>query len=189
MQLNAVKPCNMSKNKKTVFLPSNKPIAGYLSFVESQKCYIEVYGNSSLLGEKMVRREFPKTSKISVMRNLVIFNLAALVGFLLGTASFTASMLFFPNPTFAWLLANVLGGISHFGANFVMQRQTKDKIAKNFIVFNATGIIGFLAASAMFAVAILCIQDSTAAWLCGSIVGTLSHFVLNDKAMKVNLKR
>jgi putative flippase GtrA len=65
-----------------------------------------------------------------------------------------------------------------------MQRQTSEKIVKNFVVFNATGIIGFLVASVMFAVAIIYIKDSTAAWLCGSVVGTLAHFVLNNKAMK-----
>ena len=69
-----------------------------------------------------------------------------------------------------------------------MQRQTTDKIAKNFIVFNATGIIGFLVSSVMFAAAIIFIQDSTVAWLAGSLVGTLSHFLLNERAMKLSLK-
>ena len=131
----------------------------------------------------------PKSNRLAAFKCFVIFNLAAVIGFILGTISFTASMYFFPNPTFAWLLGNAVGGLSHFGANYVMQRQTKDKIAKNFIVFNVTGIIGFLVASGMFAVAILYIQNSTAAWLLGSLVGTLSHFILNDRAMKLNLKR
>ncbi len=130
-----------------------------------------------------------KPGRLAGFKRLMLFNLAAVIGFLLGTASFTVSMFFFPNPTFAWLFANAVGGLSHFGANYMMQRQTTEKIAKNFIVFNATGILGFLIASAMFAVAILYIQNSTAAWLLGSLVGTLSHFILNDKAMKLNLKR
>jgi len=130
-----------------------------------------------------------KPSRLAAFKCFVIFNLAAVIGFILGTVSFTASMFVFPNPTFAWLFGNAVGGLSHFGANYVMQRQTRDKIAKNFIVFNATGIIGFLVASGMFAVAILYIQNSTAAWLLGSLVGTLSHFILNDRAMKLNLKR
>jgi hypothetical protein len=137
----------------------------------------------------MRRTELPKPGKFAVIRNLMIFNFAAVIGFLLGTASFTVSMFLFPNPTFAWLVANAFGGVSHFGANWMMQGQSKDKIAKNFVVFNATGILGFLAASAMFAVAILCIQDSTASWVLGSMVGTLLHFVLNDRAMKLNFKR
>jgi putative flippase GtrA len=106
----------------------------------------------------------------------------------LGTAAFSASMVLFPNPTFAWLFGNAVGGLSHFGANYLMQRQTTDKLAKNFIVFNATGVIGFIVASAMFAVTILFIQDSTIAWLSGSLVGTLSHFILNERAMKFSLK-
>lgn len=131
----------------------------------------------------------PKSGKLAGFKCFILFNLAAVIGFLLGTASFTASMFTFPNPTFAWLFANAVGGLSHFGANYVLQRQTKDKIAKNFVVFNATGILSFLISSAMFAVAILYIQNSTAAWLCGSLVGTLAHFVLNDRAMKLSLKR
>ena len=137
----------------------------------------------------MRRSEFPKTGKFAVLRNLAIFNFTAIIGFVLGTASFTASMFFFPNPTFAWLFANCAGGLSHFGTNYVMQGQTKETIAKDFVVFNATGILGFLVSSAMFAVAILCTQNSTAAWLLGSLVGTLSHFALNYKAMKLSLKR
>jgi hypothetical protein len=131
----------------------------------------------------------PKSGKLAGFKCFILFNLAAVIGFLLGTASFTASMFTFPNPTFAWLFANAVGGLSHFGANYVLQRQTKDKIAKNFVVFNATGILSFLISSAMFAVAILYIQNSTAAWLFGSLVGTLTHFVLNDRAMKLSLKR
>jgi hypothetical protein len=137
----------------------------------------------------MGRSELPKSGKLAGFKCFILFNLAAVIGFLLGTASFSASMIIFLNPTFAWLFGNAIGGISHFGFNYIMQRQTKDKIAKNFIVFNATGIIGFLVASAMFAVVILYIQNSTAAWLCGSLVGTLAHFVLNDRAMKLSLKR
>jgi hypothetical protein len=137
----------------------------------------------------MKGKDLPKPSRLAVFKSFILFNLAAVVGFLMGTASFAGSMFFFPNPTFAWLFGNAVGGLSHFGANFVMQKQTKEGIAKNFVVFNATGIIGFLVSSAMFAAAIIFIQDSTAAWLCGSLVGTLSHFVLNDRAMKLNLKR
>lgn len=149
-------------------------------------------------------RELPKPSKFAVFKNFMIFNLAAVVGFILGTVSFTASMLVYPNPTFAWLFANGVGGISHFGANYIMQRQTKEKIVKNFIVFNATGLIGFLVASGAFAAAIIYIQgsamagligsfnitDSTAAWLIGSALGTVAHFILNDKAtnLKLNIK-
>jgi hypothetical protein len=136
----------------------------------------------------MRRTQLPKEGKLAVFKCFLIFNLAAVVGFLMGTASFSASMFVFPNPTFAWLFGNAVGGLSHFGANYVMQKQTKDKIAKNFIVFNATGIIGFLISSAMFAAAIIFIQNSTAAWLMGSFVGTLTHFLLNDRAMKFNVK-
>jgi MFS-type transporter involved in bile tolerance (Atg22 family) len=136
----------------------------------------------------MGRRELPKQGKLAVFKSFIIFNLAAVVGFLLGTVSFTASMLFFENPTFAFLFANAVGGLSHFGSNYVMQRQTTDKFAKNFFVFNATGIVGFLVSSAMFAIAILVIQDSNASWLLSCLVGTMSHFVLNDKAMKLSLK-
>ena len=128
--------------------------------------------------------ELPKMGKFGILKNFTLFNIAAVIGFLLGTASFTVSMLLFPNPTFAWLFANGVGGLSHFAANYFMQRQTKEKIVKNFIVFNATGIIGFLVASATFAVVIIYIQNSTAAWLLGSIVGTLAHFILNHKATK-----
>ena len=131
----------------------------------------------------------PKSGKLARFKCFILFNFAAVIGFLLGTAAFSASMVLFPNPTFAWLFGNAVGGLSHFGANYLMQRQTTDKIAKNFIVFNATGILGFLVASAMFAVVILYIQNSTSAWLLGSLVGTLAHFVLNDKAMKFKLKR
>jgi hypothetical protein len=135
------------------------------------------------------RAELPKSGRFAVVRNLAIFNFAAVIGFILGTASFTLSMYAFSNPTFAWLFANASGGLSHFGANWVMQGQAKEGIAKNFVVFNATGILGFLVASAMFAVAVVFIQDSTIAWLLGSLVGTLAHFLLNDRAMKIDLKR
>jgi hypothetical protein len=136
----------------------------------------------------MRRSEFTKTGKFAVLRNLMIFNFTAVIGFVLGTASFTASMFFFPNPTFAWLFANCIGGLSHFGTNYSMQ-QNKERIGKCFVVFNVTGILGFLASSAMFAVALIFIKNSTASWLLGSLVGTLSHFVLNYKAMKLSLKR
>ncbi|MCW4018993.1 MAG: hypothetical protein NWF00_10005 [Candidatus Bathyarchaeota archaeon] len=135
-----------------------------------------------------MKTELPKQGKLAVFKCFVLFNLASVVGFLLGTASFTMCMFLFPNPTFAWLFANGVGGISHFGANYIMQRQTKDKIAKNFIVFNATGMVGFLISSAMFGFAIVYIQDSTAAWLLGSAVGTFTHFVLNERAMKLNIE-
>ena len=136
----------------------------------------------------MRRSDFTKAGKFAALRNLIIFNFAAVVGFVLGTVSFTTSMFLVPNPTFAWLFANCVGGLSHFGANWWMQGE-KEKIGKCFVVFNATGILGFLVASAMFAVAVLYIQDSTVSWLLGSLVGTLSHFVLNYKAMKFRLKR
>jgi hypothetical protein len=97
----------------------------------------------------------------------------------LGTISFTASIVATANPTFAWLFANVVGGLSHFVANYYMQRQTKERIVTNFIVFNATGIAGFLVASAAFAAAILIIQNSFIAWFLGSLAGTFTHFVLN----------
>jgi hypothetical protein len=129
----------------------------------------------------------PKVGKFDLSKNFIIFNLAGVIGFLLGTVSFTVSMFVFPNPTFAWLFANCIGGVAHFSANYLMQRQTKEKLVKNFVVFNATGIAGFLVATATFAVAILYIQNSTAAWLCGSLFGTFAHFMLNNKAMNLNL--
>ncbi len=138
----------------------------------------------------MGRLERPiKFRRLAALKCFVIFNLAAVVGFILGTVSFTASMFVFPNPTFAWLFGNCIGGLSHFGANYKMQRQKKEKIVKNFIVFNATGMIGFLVATGMFAAAIIFLQNSTAAWLMGSFVGTLTHFLLNDRAMKLEIKR
>ena len=137
----------------------------------------------------MRRSDFTKVGKFAALRRLVIFNSAAVVGFLLGTASFTASMFLFPNSTFAWLFGNVVGGLSHFGANWAMQGQSKKEIGKCFIVFNATGIASFLLASAMFAFAIIFIQNSTTSWLLGSVVGTLSHFAMNEKAIKFNIKR
>ena len=136
----------------------------------------------------MKRRELPKPGKLVALRSFAIINFAAIIGFFLGTVSFTASMILFPNATFAFLFANAVGGLSHFGSNYVMQSQRKEKFVKNFFVFNATGVIGFLVESAVFAVAIILIQDPTASWLCSCIVGTLSHFVLNDTAMKFQLK-
>ena len=149
-----------------------------------------ILGNAEMLlnGNEMRRAKIPKTGKFAMFKSMVLFNFAALIAFLLGTAAFELSMFAFPNPTFAWLFANALGGVSHFGANFVLQKQTTKGIAKNFIVFNATGIIGFLIASAMFAVAIIFIQNSTAAWFVGSLFGTMTHFILNDKAMKLDIK-
>jgi hypothetical protein len=80
-----------------------------------------------------------------------------------------------------------------------MQRQKKEKFVKNFVVFNATGIAGFLISSLVFAITILLTQNSTIAWLSSqsstlawlssSLFGTLTHFLLNDRAMKINLKR
>ncbi len=156
-----------------------------------QKCFICLLSTriAEFAGRKMRRSDFTKAGKFAALRRLIIFNFAAVVGFLLGTASFTASMFLFPNPTFAWLLGNCVGGLSHFGANWVMQGQSKKEMVKCFVVFNATGIVSFLLASVMFALAVVFIHDSTVSWLLGSVVGTLSHFVMNDKAIKLNLKR
>ncbi len=147
----------------------------------------------------MRRSDFTKAGKFAALRRLIIFNFAAVVGFLLGTAGFTASMTAFSSATFSWLFGNCIGGLSHFGANWVMQGQSKKEMAKCFVVFNATGIISFLFASATFAVALVLIHasttswlvanESTISWLAGSVVGTLSHFVMNEKGMKVNLSR
>ncbi len=147
----------------------------------------------------MRRSDFTKAGKFAALRRLIIFNFAAVVGFLLGTAGFTASMIAFSSATFSWLFGNCIGGLSHFGANWVMQGQSKKEMAKCFVVFNATGIISFLFASATFAVALVLIHasttswlvanESTISWLAGSVVGTLSHFVMNEKGMKVNLSR
>ncbi len=137
----------------------------------------------------MRRSDFTKTGKFAALRRLLIFNSAAFVGFILGTASFTASMFLYPNPTFAWLFGNCVGGLSHFGANWVMQGQSKKELGKCFVVFNATGILSFLFASGMFAVSEVFIQNSTSSWLLGSVVGTLTHFVMNDKAVNINFKR
>jgi hypothetical protein len=41
----------------------------------------------------------------------------------------------------------------------------------------------------MFAISEIFIQNSNVSWLLGSVVGTLSHFVMNDKAIKLDLKR
>ncbi len=136
----------------------------------------------------MRRLDFTKTGKFAALRRLVIFNFAAIIGFILGTASFTSSMFFYANPTFAWLFGNCVGGLSHFGSNYVLQGLSKKEIGKCFVVFNATGILSFLLASGMFAVCVIFVQNSTVSWLLGSLVGTLSHFVLNEKAMKLNLK-
>jgi hypothetical protein len=140
-------------------------------------------------GREMRRSDFAKTGKFAAFRRLFIFNFAAVVGFLLGTASFTGSMFLNPNPTFAWLFGNCVGGLSHFGANWAMQGQSKKEFGKCFIVFNATGILSFLFASGMFAVSEVFIQNSTSSWLLGSVVGTLSHFVMNDKAIKLEFRR
>ncbi|MFB3888547.1 MAG: hypothetical protein ACE14S_03585 [Candidatus Bathyarchaeia archaeon] len=137
----------------------------------------------------MRRSDFSKTGKFAAVRRLFIFNFAAVLGFLLGTASFTASMFLHPNPTVAWLIGNLVGGLSHFSANWLMQGESKKEFGKCFVVFNATGIISFLLASLVFAAAEIFIQHSTAAWLLGSVVGTLSHFVMNDKAIRINFRR
>jgi hypothetical protein len=147
----------------------------------------------------MERPACPKAGKLAAMKCFVIFNLAAVVGFILGTVSFTVTMAVYDNPTFAWLFANCIGGLSHFGANYVMQKQKKEKIVKNFIVFNATGIVGFLISSTVFAITLFFTQNSTIAWisaqsstiswLSGSLFGTLTHFLLNERAMKLNFKK
>ncbi len=136
----------------------------------------------------MGNRELPKAGRLNIFRNFAIFNLAGFIGFILGTAAFAASMLVYSNPTFAWLFANGIGGISHFSANYIMQRQKKEKIVKNFIVFNATGLIGFFVSTVAFAAAIIFIQHSTVAWLIGSAPGALAHFILNNKATNLDLK-
>ena len=125
-----------------------------------------------------------KLPKFGAFKCLIVFNLAAIIGFIVGTASFTTSMFLSNNSTFAWLLGNCIGGLSHFSANYFMQRQTKEKIVKNFVVFNATGIAGFLVASAVFASSIIFIRDSNASWILGSIAGTSAHYLLNIKAMQ-----
>jgi hypothetical protein len=147
----------------------------------------------------MRRSESPKSGKVAAFKRFMIFNLAAVIGFTLGTVSFTASMFIYSNATFAWLFANVIGGLSHFSANYIMQRQKKEKIVKNFVVFNVTGIAGFLISSAVFAATLLLTQNSTVAWisaqsstlawLSGSLFGTVSHFILNNRAMKIEFKR
>ncbi len=142
-----------------------------------------------IAGRRMRRSDFTKAGKFAALRRLIIFNSAAVVGFILGTAAFTASMFLFPDATFAWLFGNCVGGLSHFGANWIMQGQSKKEIGKCFIVFNATGIISFLLASAMFAMTEIFTQNAAASWLLGSIVGTLSHFAMNEKAIKFTLKR
>jgi hypothetical protein len=126
--------------------------------------------------------------KLAAFKCFLIFNAAAVIGFILGTLSFEGFMWVFPVATFAWLFANVVGGLSHFASNYTMQ-QKKDKFVKSFVVFNATGLIAFLVASGMFALALLGVGDATVAWLCGSLAGTFSHFVMNDRAMKLNLGR
>jgi len=135
------------------------------------------------LGQKECKKQ---SSRFASFKCFIIFNLAAVIGFLAGFGTFAFSMYFYPNYTFGWLFSNVAGGLSHFTANFLMQKQTSEKIAKNFIVFNATGIIGFLAASAMFAVAIVLIKEPNVSWLLGSIVGTTTHYLLNNEGMKLN---
>lgn len=135
----------------------------------------------------MEKRELHKAGKITLLKNFTLFNLAGFLGFILGTAAFTITMIIYPNPTVAWLFANGIGGIAHFSANYIMQRQAKNKIVKNFIVFNVTGTVGFIVATITFAVAIIFIQNSTAAWLIGNTPGAFTHFILNDKA--ANIKR
>ena len=156
--------------------------------LESQKRFIGLLCNGRLLGERMRRSDFTKAGKFAAFRNLMIFNFAAVVGFTCGTVAFESSIFLLPNPTFAWLFSNVIGGLSHFGANWTMQGQ-KNEIGKCFIIFNVTGIMSFVASSATFAVAILALQNSTVAWLLGSLVGTLSHFAMNYKAMKIGIKK
>ena len=146
---------------------------------------ILVFAHNSLGGKE---RRFVG-SKLAALECFIIFNIAAVIGFVMGTAAFVSSNLIVASATFAWLFGNVVGGLSHFSANYVLQRKKKDRFVKNFVVFNATGIVGFLVASLMFAVAIFGFKDANVAWLCGSVVGTLSHFILNDKAMKLQLKR
>jgi hypothetical protein len=137
----------------------------------------------------MRRSDFTRAGKFAALRRLVIFNFAAIIGFLLGTVSFTSSMFLYANPTMAWLFANCIGGLSHFGSNWALQGPSKDGIAKNFVVFNATGILSFVFASVSFAAAVILAQDSNVSWLLGSFVGTMSHFVMNEKAQKLKLKR
>jgi hypothetical protein len=134
----------------------------------------------------MRRSDFTKTGKFAHIRRLFLFNFAAVVGFILGTVTFTAAMLLYPDPNFAWLFGNVVGGLSHFGANWALQGQSKQEFGKCFVVFNATGIVSFLLASVMFGVAEVLGMDATVSWLSGSVVGTLSHFVMNDKAINLN---
>jgi predicted acyltransferase len=140
-----------------------------------------------------------KSGKAAALKCFIIFNLAAVVGFILGTAAFMISMAAFNNPTFSFLFSNCIGGLSHFASNHIMQRKKNEKFVKNFVVFNATGIAGFLISSLVFAITILLTQNSTIAWLSSqssslawlssSLFGTLTHFLLNDRAMKINLKR
>ncbi len=156
--------------------------------MESQNRFmLRMHSGFKNVGTWMRTADFSKTGRFAAIRRLIIFNCAAIVGFVLGTVAFTVSMFLYPNPTIAWLSGNLVGGLSHFTANFVMQGQSKNEVAKCFIVFNATGIVSFLIASVMFAVAIIFVQDSTASWLSGSIVGTLSHFVMNDRGMRLNI--
>jgi putative flippase GtrA len=159
--------------------------------VESQKGFMPPPTKWTLgfAGRKMRRSDFAKTGKFAALRRLILFNFAAVVGFILGTISFTTTISLYPNPTFAWLFGNVVGGLSHFGANWALQGQSKKEFGKCFVVFNATGVISFLLASVMFAVAEIFAMESTVSWLLGSVVGTLSHFVMNDKAININFKR
>lgn len=126
-----------------------------------------------------------KLHRFAAFKCFIIFNLAAIVGFILGTAGFVAFMSLFNNATLAWLFGNVIGGVSHFSANYVMQRQTKEKIVENFVVFNATGIAGFLVETAVFAASIVFIREPNTSWILGSIAGTAAHYLLNTKAMQV----
>ncbi len=157
--------------------------------LDSQKRFMLLpskdYGVS---GAEMGSFNSGKGGKFAAFRRLILFNIAAVIGFILGTIAFTVSIFFYPDPTVAWLTGNVVGGLSHFAANYELQGQTKNEFAKCFVVFNATGIVSFLLASAMFATSVIFVGDSTASWFMGSVVGTLSHFVMNDKAIKIEFK-
>ena len=136
----------------------------------------------------MDNKEMPKVGKFAVFKSFIIFNLAALVGFILGTAAFGALMYVYLNPTVAWLFANGIGGISHFGSNYIMQRyiRTKKKIIKNLIIFYTAGIIALLVSTIVFEVVIILIQEPIIAWVTGSLIGTLVHFIFNRKAISLS---
>ena len=144
--------------------------------------------DTQLLGERMRTSDFSKAGKFAAIRRFFLFNAAAVVGFVLGTAAFAISNFLYPNPTLSWLVGNAVGGLSHFAANYILQGQSKNEIAKCFIVFNATGILAFFFASGMFAAAIILVKDSTISWLMGSAIGTTTHFVMNDRAIRLDIK-